>query len=255
MNRNEIIKQLEIIFPPSTALADDYIGLQIDGSVEIKKILICLDITFDVIQQAIEKKVELIISHHPLFFGNRENLLKTDKFLKALNDLLIKQAINIYIIHTNADFNLHSISKFQALNSKINGKISHSKNNQAIKLDIDNEMKLSINEISDLLRKNLNLTEIQFRTNIPIAQLFNQIYFTSGAGADFIYELNSSKALLVTGEVKHHHWVYANQHDLSILEISHFSEYLFCLNLKELLEKTIKLPIIIAKERIPYETI
>lgn len=68
---------------------------------EVKKIIVSLDITDDVIAEAIEKNAQLIVSHHPLFFS-----------LKTVNDTeptgrkitaLLSHGISAICMHTNLD--------------------------------------------------------------------------------------------------------------------------------------------------------
>jgi len=69
MNSIEIIKYLETYYPKENAYDWDNVGLQV-GSLDskVKKVLITLDVTKEVVKEAIHEKVDLIISHHPLIF-------------------------------------------------------------------------------------------------------------------------------------------------------------------------------------------
>ncbi|HOT88338.1 MAG TPA: Nif3-like dinuclear metal center hexameric protein, partial [Bacteroidales bacterium] len=70
MKIKEITQFLESIAPLSLQENYDNSGLLIgDSETEFLKALICLDITSEVIDEAIIKKCNLIISHHPLIFG------------------------------------------------------------------------------------------------------------------------------------------------------------------------------------------
>lgn len=69
MNSIEVIKYLESKYPKELAYDWDNVGLQV-GSLnrKVKTILVTLDVTKEVVNEAIEKKVDLLISHHPLIF-------------------------------------------------------------------------------------------------------------------------------------------------------------------------------------------
>ena len=61
---------LEKTIPSQLAEKWDNVGLQIDCNLKsVKKILLCLDVLLPVVNEAIEKKADLIISHHPLIFS------------------------------------------------------------------------------------------------------------------------------------------------------------------------------------------
>lgn len=66
MNFEKIVEAIERVAPPELAEEWDNSGVQIGfGNQEIKKILFCLDITEDVITEAIEEGCQMIVSHHP----------------------------------------------------------------------------------------------------------------------------------------------------------------------------------------------
>jgi len=103
MKISEITNFFESIAP--IALQEDYdnSGLLLGNKGDtINKALITLDVTEEIIDEAIEKKFQMIISHHPVIFQglkkiNGNNL--TEKILiKA-----IKNDIAIYAAHTNLD--------------------------------------------------------------------------------------------------------------------------------------------------------
>ena len=71
MKINEIVNYLESKYPSVNAQDIDTgkIGLQFGSmNASVKKAIIALDGTIDVVNEAIEKKAELIILHHPFLF-------------------------------------------------------------------------------------------------------------------------------------------------------------------------------------------
>ncbi len=86
-------------------LQEDYdnSGLQV-GNFEntITGILISLDITPEIIEEAIEKKCNLIIAHHPLIFNKLNKIIGNNDIEKSII-LAIKNDISIYCSHTNLD--------------------------------------------------------------------------------------------------------------------------------------------------------
>ena len=102
---SEIIGILEDWCPASDAEEFDNVGLLVgDQESEIKKAIITLDITDDVIDECISCESNLIISFHPLFIIDP----KTEITDSRVNDIIIKcvkNDINVYCIHTNLDNN------------------------------------------------------------------------------------------------------------------------------------------------------
>ena len=69
MTVNEILQYLNTIAPFSFAAADDNIGLLVgNGRTEVSGICCALDITNEVIAEAVKNGANLIISHHPVIF-------------------------------------------------------------------------------------------------------------------------------------------------------------------------------------------
>jgi dinuclear metal center YbgI/SA1388 family protein len=99
----EVIRHLEAIAPPAVQESYDNAGL-ITGQPdwECGGIIVCLDATEPVIAEAIEKKCNLIIAHHPILFRPLTRITGSDYVQQALISA-IKNDIAIYAIHTNLD--------------------------------------------------------------------------------------------------------------------------------------------------------
>ncbi|MEJ8555418.1 Nif3-like dinuclear metal center hexameric protein [Tepidibacter sp. Z1-5] len=99
----DIIKTFENKYPKSLAYNWDNIGLIVgDEMSRVAKILVTLEATQAVIDEAVENKVDLIITHHPFIF---KGLKKINKSTTKGNDIykLIKNNISLYSAHTNFD--------------------------------------------------------------------------------------------------------------------------------------------------------
>ncbi|MBY0145706.1 Nif3-like dinuclear metal center hexameric protein [Neobacillus niacini] len=102
-NGHEIIQLFEQFSPKGLAMEDDKIGLQIGRlNKKIDKIMIALDVLEEVIDEAIEKNVQLIIAHHPPIFRPLKNVI-TDTVQGRMIEKLIKHDIAVYAAHTNLD--------------------------------------------------------------------------------------------------------------------------------------------------------
>lgn len=103
MKAQEIYKVIEQIAPLYLAEDWDNSGLQIGSyNRDINKVLLTLDVTKEVIQEAIEKDVQLIVSHHPFIFNGIKSLC-IDNGKGELVAQLIKNNISVYSAHTNLD--------------------------------------------------------------------------------------------------------------------------------------------------------
>jgi len=99
------------------ALQEDYdnCGLLIgEKNMEIKSVLVCLDCTEDVIDEAINNKHNLIISHHPLLFQGLKKITGSN-YIQKIVKKAIKHDIAVYAMHTNLD-NIYGGVSFQIAN-------------------------------------------------------------------------------------------------------------------------------------------
>lgn len=114
---SEIQAILENWSPKEIAWERDNVGLQIGSrNSTIRKVLVALDLTPEVVTEAIRKNVDLIITHHPVYF----NPIKSIHLGTTIGDMtadLLKHHISVYSSHTNLDFTRNGVSF--ALASKI----------------------------------------------------------------------------------------------------------------------------------------
>ncbi len=110
MKIREITSYLERIIPLSLQEDYDNSGLQVgDIDNELTSVLLCLDVTKEVLEEAISLGANMIISHHPMIFKG----IKSLKPGRGLDDMIIKAIKNdicIYSVHTNLDSVLGGVS-------------------------------------------------------------------------------------------------------------------------------------------------
>lgn len=103
MQVKNITECIEQIAPISLQESYDNAGLIIGSSdSEVDRLLLCIDVTEDVLNEAIEKNCQMIISHHPLIFKG----LKKINGKNSIENIIInsiKNNIAIYAAHTNLD--------------------------------------------------------------------------------------------------------------------------------------------------------
>lgn len=134
----EIFRFIENWAPKGIAWDKDNVGLQV-GSAEnvLTNILLCLDLTEKVVEDAIKRRCSLIISHHPLLFRPLKKIdTQSDKTSRIIAKL-IKHNITVYSAHTNLDFTNDGVSFNLAKNLKL-------KNLSFLKNLSSNQFKLSV---------------------------------------------------------------------------------------------------------------
>ena len=99
----EIISLLEDYAPLKFQASFDNSGLLCGNpEQELTSILLCIDVTEEVIKEAIDKGHNLIISHHPLIFSGLKHITPATYVERCVIDA-IKHDITIYAAHTNMD--------------------------------------------------------------------------------------------------------------------------------------------------------
>lgn len=133
MQLSEITNYLETIAPLAMQESYDNAGLIVgDKQTEITGALISLDVTEDVVDEAISLGFNLIIAHHPIVFGGLKKFNGTD-YVQRTVIKAIKNNIAIYAAHTNLD---------NMLNSGVNAKIAEKIGLQNLQIlsQIDNKL-------------------------------------------------------------------------------------------------------------------
>ena len=103
MKIKDITDFLETIAPLEYQESYDNCGLIVgDKNSPVKKALITLDVTEEVIDEAIGEKCQLVIAHHPIVFGGIKKL-NGKNYVERTVIKAIKNNIAIYAIHTNFD--------------------------------------------------------------------------------------------------------------------------------------------------------
>ncbi|MDP4116849.1 MAG: Nif3-like dinuclear metal center hexameric protein [Bacteroidota bacterium] len=111
MQCKEIFKFIENWAPKAAAWPKDNPGLQVGYSDNnVSGVLLCLEVTPKVVEEAIKKKLNLIISHHPFLFRPLSKIdIRQDQQAKIIESL-IKNEITLYSAHTNLDFTKDGVS-------------------------------------------------------------------------------------------------------------------------------------------------
>ncbi|HHV64106.1 MAG TPA: Nif3-like dinuclear metal center hexameric protein [Peptococcaceae bacterium] len=107
----QVEQLIEKVAPRSWAEDWDNPGLLVGSSAQrVNKILLALDVTPEVIDEAVQEKADLLIAHHPLMFKPLKNL-RMDNQAALLPLALFRHGISFYAAHTNLDQSVLSSSR------------------------------------------------------------------------------------------------------------------------------------------------
>ena len=240
---NNIINEMELLAP--TYLKEDFdnVGLMVgDKKRGISKILLALDCTNEVIEEAKKENVELIITHHPLIF-KRPSSITTDTLQGKKIIELIKNDISLYSSHTNLDsvengLNDTIVSILGFDNSKI---LEKNKRDDKAGLGRIVSLKESI-QLEDLIskiKKSLNINNLRV---VKGKDKVNKIAIINGSGQDFIGKAVALGAdCIITGDTTYHFASDYKEMEISILDVGHFaSEQITFFNVMENLKEKFK---------------
>ncbi len=103
MNVSNVLSYLSAFAPTNRALSYDNVGLLIGNPASpVTSVCIALDITLDVVDEAIASGAELIVAHHPVIFTPLKTITPTDA-VGAVVYKLIQNNISAICMHTNLD--------------------------------------------------------------------------------------------------------------------------------------------------------
>ncbi len=103
MNIKEVVTTLESFAPLPLQESYDNAGLQVGlTATEVSGVLLCLDVTEKVIDEAVAKGCNLIVAHHPLLFRGLKQIGDATQPERCVTKAL-KKDIAIYAMHTNLD--------------------------------------------------------------------------------------------------------------------------------------------------------
>jgi dinuclear metal center YbgI/SA1388 family protein len=244
MNGKKIQKILETLYPTSTAEKWDNVGLQVGTmNKNITGILISLDLTIDVIEEAIKNDLNLILCHHPALF-NPLKTIDTDTYLGKMLQTLIKNDITLYVMHTNFD-----VSRY-GMNMILGKKIGLT--NMSFFDIIDEDSGLGV--IGTIKRKRADdlIADIKLEFGLEtlryignLTDTIEKVAMIGGSGSSYIYQaIESDVDLFITGDVTYHKALDAKNLGLNVLDVGHYFESHGIQELKQvLISKGITLPI------------
>ena len=230
MNKYEITKRIEKFAPPEMAEKWDCSGWIVETeNQDIQKIMLCLTVTDNIIQQALEQNCNMIISHHPLF-----------------NVSIKYKNIDIYCAHTNLDrakggttdtlIKTLGLAKFIVANS-----------DEGFVRYINYETSLQ-----DFVKRLKKISpHLRYVNNKGVTKL-KRIAFCAGSGTEFIQEAFENGAdALVTGDLKFHT---ALDSPIVVFDIGHFESEVLVLSVFEQIIGN-GIGFVYAKEKSPFISI
>ncbi len=206
---------IDTIAPFSTQENWDNSGFLVgDGNKEVKKVLVALDVTEPVLNEAAEKNVQLIVSHHPVIFGALKEIHpKNIAFLAA------EKGIAVISAHTCLDIADGGVNDClaEALNLK-----------NIVKVD-DGEGLIRMGELKEefscedfikYVAEKINVCGIKYT---PTDKLIKKVAVCGGSGGDLYPAAMAAGAdAYVTANIKHNLFIDMRRDEFCVLDAGHF---------------------------------
>lgn len=245
-------QKINSILKPEMAYDWDNVGLQI-GTLDkpIQKILLTLDVTLEVVEEAIANKCEVIVAHHPLIFRPLKQIIPTSHIGKIVLKI-IENNISLYIAHTNFDCLENGMNDYLATILGIE--------NQKVFEQITEEYGLGV--IGTIKKATLKDVATHVKNVFKLDALDiigdeNSLVETmavigGGGGTAIGTALNQNVDVFVSGDITYHDALDARAMGQNIIHVNHNIEKLGLNRLKELLTPLGKELIISSVDTNPY---
>ena len=242
MNKvSEILSYITEVAPIHWQESYDNSGLLVgDANALVDKVLLTLDLTEKVIDEAIENSFHLVISHHPLIFKGLKNILVDDTTGRIITKA-IKHDISIAAMHTNIDNSFYGVNRVlaeqlglknlqilrsqqSAVSCQCSESESESESESASQVGsgmvgiLENEM--SENDFLKFIKEKLNVGAIRHTEllNRPI----KKVAICGGSGSFLINDAKRCGAdVYVTADLKYHDFFDADN-EILIVDAGHF---------------------------------
>ena len=211
----DILNFTETFAPLATAADFDNCGVLVGRKdINVTKVLLALDITKDVVMEAKNMGVQLIISHHPVIFHPIKSLCEN-----SVPYLLAHTGITALCLHTNLD-----IAEYYGVNVCLANALGLT-DCKLYKEDFLLIGKLSkamdVKEFASFTKNVLNADAVLYTES---NRQLKTVAMCSGAGADFLGLAKEKGAdVFLTGEARHHEYIEASEGDIPLVTAGHFA--------------------------------
>lgn len=110
MTAGDVAEAIEGFAPLALQAGYDNAGLQVgDPSAPVGAVLLCLDVTEEVLDEAVRRQCDMVVSHHPLIFRGLKSLTGADRTQRLVMRALAA-GLAVYSAHTNLDSAWNGVS-------------------------------------------------------------------------------------------------------------------------------------------------
>ena len=221
MKVRDIIQIIEDFAPLSIQEGWDNSGLCVGSPEdEATSVLLGLDCTEQLVDEAIECGADLIITHHPLIFSGLKKISPDDQTGAAVIKA-VRAGISIYAAHTNADKVKAGVSGAMAARLGLKDVEILEEDGDGTGLGVVGNLPepVSAEEATALVKERFSLKMV--KTSAPVGCKISRIAMCGGSGSSLIESARRSKAqLYISGDISYHHFF--TPEGFMIMDIGHY---------------------------------
>lgn len=225
---SDIASAIEKFAPKSLQESYDNAGLQVGNpDAAVNAVLLSLDVTEDVLKEAMERECNMIVSHHPLIFKGLKNLTGSSQTQRIVIEALRKD-IAVYSAHTNLDSVWDGVSHEIArrLSLKDITVLEPNPEYPEAGLGVVGDIKpLPKIEFLRKLKDTFKVSALKYSAQSP-GVVVRRVAVCGGSGASLINSAIRAKAdILVTGDIKYHDFTSYGS-EIILADIGHYESEL-----------------------------
>lgn len=257
MKCSELIQKLEALSPAEFACDWDNVGLLLGNKdKEINKVMLAVDPSKEVVEQAVLAEVDLLLTHHPLIFSGEKRILFDDYMGNKLI-ALIKQDVNCFAMHTNFDVMGMADAAADLIGLK---------NREVLEITYEDDIAkegcgrygrlpkpISLEECAKEVKRIFALDSVRIFGKKDT--LVGTCAIMPGSGGDYISHAIKAKAdVMITGDIKHHQAMDALEQGITIIDAGHYGlEKIFVTCMEEFFTREVEgVTVLTATESSPF---
>lgn len=227
MKIKEFAEAFEKDFPLHYAFDGDNVGLIVgDENEEIKGILTTCDVDLKVVNEAIQKGANMILSHHPLMFKGLSRLTENVPEQRTIR-AMIANGISLYSAHTNLDAGAGGINDYMASllgmaeTMVVDVVCVDERGTHGFGRMCDLNEKITLKEMMDRVISVFDADGLRYAGDLD--RRISRVAVNTGGGAGIIDECIALGCdLLITGDIKYNGYRDSVENGMCIIDIMHF---------------------------------
>ena len=247
----ELIQDLEALFPPALAYSWDNVGL-LAGSPnqDVKNVLVTLDVNSAVAQEAVQAGAELILSHHPILIGGVKTVRQDTETGKMLS-ILFENKIAVYAAHTNLDIAPAGINTYLAALFDLRDPVilaDEQPGGAGLGRVGDLKAPVTLAEFAALCKEKLHTPAV--RVSGDPGKKIQRVAIGSGGCGDYIpHAIRHGADVMLTADMKYHMAIDAVLDGIAVVDAGHYPTEIIAMDIFASVLKQYALSVHFSKQR------